>query len=149
MQKKSGGLEEAFRLFLIGRSLPLIIALLKDVLVTFSSYGQSSESDEKGVKEHHQKMFKSFEDKFILPLETLEAKFSQYQEFIEHVLDLDQLPALEVNCIHDEELKELSEERQTLEEEAQILLKQAQKSWASFATISLDTNPSNKSYSKE
>ena len=54
---------------------------------------------------------KTIKRKFIAPLEALAAQFSLYQQLIEHVIDLDQLPDLVIDPQHDPELEELRTEQ--------------------------------------
>ena len=49
----------------------------------------------------------SIQSKFINPLSKSMDKFGLYQSFIEHVMDFEALPNLEINPIHDQQLQVL------------------------------------------
>jgi DNA mismatch repair protein MSH2 len=96
MQKKNAGLEDAFRVYVFSRSIPSIVSILNEAVDSFSA---ESEALMKG--ECAQKMVASLKAKFIQPLESLDNKFNMFQQLIEHVIDMDQLPNVEVNPAHD------------------------------------------------
>lgn len=60
---------------------------------------------------------KALAERYLSRLTTQIEKFSKYQGLIEHVIDFNRLPDLEINPQHDPELAELREEADTMEEE--------------------------------
>lgn len=128
MQKKTAALAEVFRLYVFTRCLPVLINLLNELI---DSYSGSSSSTK----------VKAFKTKFTDPLEVLNSKFSMYQQLVEHVIDMNSLPELIVNPMHDEDLKDLHEEQMQLDNQANKILKDAKDTWASFCDIKLERNP--------
>lgn len=56
-------------------------------------------------------------DRYMARLSAHIEKFSKYQGLVEHVVDFDRLPDLEVSPRHDPELAELRDETDEMEEE--------------------------------
>lgn len=146
MQKRNAGLDEVFRLYILSRSLPAIRALLMDMLQGFEHGAELVEGEtvEERFKKSH-----TLRHWFLEALDRMSDKFSLYQRFVEQLLDMSKLPALEIDAAHDSALKELREERDQLQFDAQSLLREAQSGWASFATVSLETDPRNKNHGRE
>lgn len=143
MQKKNAGLDEVFRMYILSRSLPAIRALLGDMLISFEHEAEAAEGE---TAEERTRKSDTLRRWFVDALDRMSDKFALYQRFVEQLLDMRQLPALEIDAAHDPALKELRDERDQLQFDAQSLLREAQCGWASFATVSLDTDPRNKSH---
>jgi len=143
MQKKNAGLDEMFRLYILSRSLPAIRALLADMLQGFEYEADMAQGE---TAESRTKKSNTVRRWFVDALDRMSDKFNLYQRFVEQLLDMSKLPALEIDPAHDPALKELRDERDQLYFDAQSLLREAQSGYASFATVSLDTDPRNKSH---
>jgi DNA mismatch repair ATPase MutS len=149
MQKKTAGLSEVFKLYLFTRSLPGLVSVLSELLESSLVKAEDdAESNENfndcsdGLPaEKVKEIAATMRRKFIAPLEALAAQFALYQQLIEHVIDLDQLPDLVINPQHDPELQELRSEQLSLEAKADKLLKECRNDWASFADVKLETSP--------
>jgi hypothetical protein len=132
MQKKTAGLSEVFKLYLFTRALPQVVSVLTE-LVESCEDGVAVDSPEKA-----QGIVSTLRSRFLGPLDDISAKFNMYQQLVEHVMDLDQLPELVINPKHDPELEELHSEKKELEVQADKLLRDARNSWASFADVKLE-----------
>lgn len=156
MQKKTAGLGEVFKLYLFTRALPGLVSVLLELLEshrpkadenTESECGTAAMDDvcsptQNGLNEDKlNEIAATMRLKFIAPLEALAAQFALYQQLIEHVIDLDQLPDLVINPQHDPELQELRTEQLALEAKADKLVRDCRNGWASFATVNLETSP--------
>lgn len=146
MQKKTAGLNEVFKLYLFTRALPGLVSTLAELLSSCSSNSSENMDDNSSGQpglsaEKLADITKTMRAKFITPLESLAAQFLMYQNLIELVIDLDQLPILTINPKHDPELQELRDEQITLEKQAEKLRNNASNSWASFANINLEISP--------
>ena len=133
MQRKTAALEDVFRLYVFTRSLPSLVAVLTDLLETAALKDDSASSHDEEIKA-------TIFDRFITPLNALVSKFALYQELVEHVVDFNQLPDLMINSQHDPALDELRQERDELLVQAQSILSEASRRWASFADIKLERN---------
>lgn len=151
MQKKTAGLGEVFKLYLFTRALPGLVSVLADLLETSrvkaEDDGESADIDNCSSTQNEmlgEKLLRisaTMKSKFILPLEALATQFSLYQQLIEHVIDLEQLPDLVINPQHDPELQELRTEQLELEAKADKLVKNCRNGWASFADVKLEISP--------
>lgn len=151
MQKKTAGLSEVFKLYLFTRALPGLVSVLTELLescrVASESNGDNNDENEGDFGQmpmpiaQLEEITKTIKRKFIAPLEALAAQFSLYQQLIEHVIDLDQLPDLVIDPQHDPELEELRTEQLALEAQAGKLVKDARNTWASGADVKLETSP--------
>lgn len=128
MQKKNAGLEEVFRLYVFTRSLPTVVGVLADMVDTFDV----------SVDESDRTKSESIRCRYITPISVLIDKFLMYQQLVEHVIDMEQLPSFEINPQHDPELLELRQERDDLEARADKLLAQARSGWAACADVRLE-----------
>lgn len=142
MQSKKAGLEEMFRVYVLSRSLPAILSILNEIVDNSKTPDNSENWDETAAANKSE----SLQSKFIQPLEKSMDKFGMYQQFIQHVLDLEALPDLEINPVHDPTLQELRAEKEDIEFQAQSLLQEAQKGWGREFTMTLDTDPRNRSH---
>lgn len=150
MQRKNAGLDEVYRLYAFTRSLPTLVRILKDV-ADRTNQKNSDDGEDVGNDDDMQvsstpsddvkNTARAIQSKFIEPLEKLVEKFSLYQQLVEHVIDMDQLPELVVRPHHDETLLELHEEQEELERQAEKLLQAARNSWGSFTDIKLEKSP--------
>ena len=151
MQKKTAGLGEVFKLYLFTRALPGLVSVLADLLETSrvkaEDDGESADIDNCSSTQNEmlgEKLLRisaTMKSKFIVPLEALATQFSLYQQLIEHVIDLEQLPDLVINPQHDPELQELRTEQLELEAKADKLVKNCRNGWASFADVKLEISP--------
>jgi hypothetical protein len=148
MQKKTAGLGEVHKLYLFTRALPNLMSTLSELLESCKAKDddkdEGDECDSSQISFDDEKLAAitdTIRGKFITPLGALVAQFSLYQQLIEHVIDLNQLPDLVINPQHDPELQELRTEQISLQTQAEKLLREARNSWASFATIQLETSP--------
>ena len=131
---------------------PKVLAVLADVVDTCEAQGQGSgpspdDDGDLGASSGAQvpaarrdAVLHSVRSRLIAPLESLAGKFALYQQLVEHVLDLDQLPDLVVNPLHDPDLQELHQEQQGLQAQADALLRDARNNWASFTDPKLEVN---------
>jgi hypothetical protein len=127
MQKKNAGLAEVYRLYIFSKTLPRIIANLSSLRID--------------ATEDMQDKVNNVIAKFLLPFQSLEEKFSLYEQLVEHVLDFKQLPDLVINPLHDPELAELREELDGFDKEAQSLWTQARDGWCSGVDVKLEDSP--------
>ena len=151
MQKKTAALSEVFKLYLFTRALPSLVAVLSELLQScnVATYSNEDNYDDAMTNlsqiplsnEKLERIAQTMTQKFIAPLEALAAQFTLYQQLIEHVIDLDQLPDLVINPQHDPELEELRSEQLALESQAEKLVKDARNGWASGADVKLETSP--------
>lgn len=151
MQKKFAGLEEIFRLYVFTRSLPALCDTLRETISTFNSENISADIDEEALRgegsttpassaSSSPSKTTSLEERYFNPLNSLVSKFTLFQQLVEHVVDMDQLPDLQVRPLHDSDLLELHEERKELGVKAEKLLQRARNNWASFTDVKLENN---------
>ena len=126
MERKNAGLAEIFRLYVFSRVLPKIVSILEEFLLSCSE----EEADRATV----------VKERFLNPFEKLAGKFSLYQQLVEHIVDMSQLPDLVVNAEHDSELQEIKEEIEELAAQAEGVLRDAKSNWAAFADVKLETD---------
>ena len=140
MHKPTAGLEEVFRLYLFVRSIPSLINTLNDLVHTLQNpdadHGNSVGAD----ASHSAASVRIINQKYLLPLQSIAGKFAKYEQLVEHVVDMSQLPELKVNAMHDTALEELEEERKGLIGRAERILQEARTSWGSFADVKLEQN---------
>ena len=151
MQKKTAGLGEVFKLYLFTRALPGLVSTLSELLESCSDAanaeadgGANCDSDyiQNGLTSAKLDLISTtIRSKFIAPLEALASQFALYQQLIEHVIDLNELPDLVIDPQHDPELQELRTEQLALEAQAEKLVKEARNGWASGADVKLETSP--------
>jgi hypothetical protein len=79
-------------------------------------------------------------DRYLKKAEALVERLAKYQRLVEHVIDFERLPDLEVNPMHDPELAELRAESDSLEAEVARLHEDARSGWAAFADVKLERN---------
>jgi DNA mismatch repair protein MSH2 len=139
MQKKNAGLEEMFRMYVFSLSLPAMSGVLVDMIRTYdaNNEGRMSVDSSDGPAS----MSASISRRLVEPLRTISEKFALYQGLVRTVIDMDQLPNLEVSAVHDETLMELREEKKALEAKANKVFAKARDDWASFADIRLELSP--------
>ena len=155
MQKKKAGLSEVFKLYQFTNNLPKILVVLHELLDSCTKTPDEGadgridadtdmDTETVGGKimnlpaEKKATIAQTLRTRFIEPFEGMSAKFGLYQQLVEHVLDMDQLPDLVVRPSHDEELRELHDEQTDLVNQAEKLVKEARNGFASFATVALD-----------
>ena len=80
----------------------------------------------------------SLRDKLLEPLVSLVEKFDMYMKLIEHVIDFSQLPDLVVNADLNDELRNLHQEKRSMQARAEEILDDARCNWASFADVKLE-----------
>ena len=139
MQRKSGGagLAEVYRLYVFTRSLPVLVSSLETLVQqcgTATDAQPAKSDDEQGEK------IKSFETRFVKPLTSIADKFAKFQQLVEHVIDMDQLPELFVSAKHDEELGQLAREKADVQKQADRILSEARRDWASFCEVRLESS---------
>jgi hypothetical protein len=123
MQRKKAGLPEVFRLYMFAKALPKITSTLS---IMHSEAMLSADPDpDRDSGSISSTIADSLQTKLLLPFKALSSKFSLYEQLVEHVLDLGQLPDLVINSKHDQELTGLREEIDGIEAEAQGLWRQA------------------------
>ena len=158
MQRKSGGagLAEVYRLYAFTRSLPDLISALETLIqqcrlaggeeTTAQGDGDCGEEsndndkDKDSGKGEDNETLRTFTSRFIVPLKSISDKFSLFQQLVEHVIDLDQLPDLLISSKHDEELGELAREKNELQRKADRILSEARNNWASFCDVKLESS---------
>lgn len=140
MTKRTAGLGDLYRLYLFSQGIPSLVAVLKDLCAfhaaedTSSSSSFSSSSSRSGCD--------VLREWFVDPLERIAAKFALFEQLVEHVLDMDQLPDYKVAPRHDPQLHELAQEQADLEAQAEALLASARKDWAAAADARMERNTS-------
>ncbi len=135
-------LAEVFRLYVFTRALPNILSTFNELLdVTTAKIDSNTDNLSAEELSHIRDCMATISQKFNVPLNNLTLKFALYQQLVEHVIDMNQLPDLVVNPMHDPELNELHEEQVELENKANKLLQDAQHGWASFCDIKLEKDP--------
>jgi DNA mismatch repair protein MSH2 len=135
-------LAEVFRLYVFTRALPNILSTFNELLdVTTAKIDSNTDHLSAEELSHIRDCMATISQKFNVPLNNLTLKFALYQQLVEHVIDMNQLPDLVVNPMHDPELNELHEEQVELENKANKLLQDAQHGWASFCDIKLEKDP--------
>ena len=135
-------LAEVFRLYVFTRALPNILSTFNELLdVTTTKLDSNTDNLSAEELSHIRDCMATISQKFNVPLNNLTLKFALYQQLVEHVIDMNQLPDLVVNPMHDPELNELHEEQVELENKANKLLQDAQHGWASFCDIKLEKDP--------
>jgi len=132
MHKSSAGLDELFRLYVFVRTIPSFSSILQR-LVDDSSEGDRDDGGEPAVEVVRRR--------FLTPLLSISGKFSLYEQLVEHVVDMQHLPELRVNCQHDEELQQLVTQQDELLHQADRVLHDARNGWASFADVKLERSP--------
>jgi len=130
MEKKNAGLSEIFRIYLFTKCIPRIVSILEE-FIELSSSSQINGEDYTAMSE-------VVRDRYLSPLSRVCNKFELYQQLVEHVLDMSQLPDLYVSAQHDEVLQELKEELEGLAPEAEKVLMEAQ---GHFISTKLDIDP--------
>jgi DNA mismatch repair ATPase MutS len=137
MHKPTAGLEEVFRLYLFVRSIPSLTSSLQSLLDTLvQQHLESGDAQPGDVPEGA----RIIAEKFLEPLQSIAGKFNLYEQLVEHVVDLQKLPELKVNAMHDSDLRELETEQEGLLSRAERVLQEARSSWANFADVKLEQN---------
>jgi DNA mismatch repair ATPase MutS len=137
MHKPTAGLEEVFRLYLFVRSIPSLTSSLQSLLDTLvQQHLESGDAQPGDIPEGA----RIIAEKFVEPLQSIAGKFNLYEQLVEHVVDLQKLPELKVNAVHDSDLKELETEQEGLLSRAERVLQEARSSWANFADVKLEQN---------
>lgn len=124
LQRKNAGLGELYRVYAFSRTLPRLVGVLQSLI---------DDCAQEGTKE-------LLRERFLRKAEMLVDKLSKYQRLVEHVVDFERLPDLEVNPMHDPELAELRAESDSLEDEVARLHDEARSGWASFTDVKLERN---------
>lgn len=120
-QRKNCGLQELFRLFLFSRA----IITLQETLLAMVADGFD---------------LTDFHERFVSPVQAAVQSLSLYNQLVEHVIDMSQLPEFKVSPQHDEELQELHEEEAGLQKRASQLLKKVQDLFPTCSEIKLETS---------
>ena len=107
MHKPTAGLDEVFRLYLFVRSIPSLTTTLEHLIDSLRNTSESSAATPSCSAD-------ILTEKFLLPLQSIAAKFRMYEQLVEHVVDLQRLPELKVNATHDADLQELQSEQEGL-----------------------------------
>ena len=130
LNRKNSDLSDVYRLYVFIRSLPNLLSKLDDLISCSSpTEEQNCDGEEKII---------TIKKRYYEPLEILIDKFQMYLQFVEHALDLSQLPELLINAKHDPQLYELSEDIDVCHKDAEKILLQARNNWASFADVKLE-----------
>lgn len=137
MQKNKAGLEEVFRIYCFVRSLPSFLSIFDELVASYQEQYPEKTTD----NTNDRNMTSALQQRLLTPLREIVEKLSLYIQLVENVIDMDALPNLEVNAVHDTVLMELREEKEQLEEQAERLLRQAKDSWASFADVKVEKHP--------
>lgn len=114
--------------------------LIKELAEEHSQQQQEELGEQKEHQQRAEQQRQYLNSHFSAPLSTLIEQFSGLQRLVEHVLDLDQLPALVVSPRHDPALMDLHETLDELQSEAEGVRHQAASTWAAFADIRLECN---------
>jgi DNA mismatch repair protein MSH2 len=138
MYKPTAGLEEVFRLYLFVRSIPTLTSSIRNLVDTLSA--APAEADAAAATNNGGSV-DILTQKFLVPLQSIAGKFAMYEQLVEHVMDLQQLPELKINANHDADLKELETEQHGLCQRAERVLQEARSGWGSFADVKLEQNP--------
>jgi DNA mismatch repair protein MSH2 len=137
MQKASAGLAELYNLYTFTRSIPKFVETLKDLVATLpqtlEDTGSCQSAEESAV------IVATIQTKFLSKLAVISTKFEVFERLVEHVLDFNALPDLQVNAKHDSELQEIAAEQQQLLTRAEEVHRDAVCNWASFAEVKLET----------
>ena len=139
MHKSSAGLDELFRLYVFVRTIPSFSSILQR-LVDDSS-GEGNDDNDDGGGGGAGLAAEVVRRRFLTPLQSISGKFSLYEQLVEHVVDMQYLPELRVNCQHDEELQQLAVQQDELLRQADRVLHEARNGWASFADVKLERSP--------
>ena len=146
MQKKSGNLNDMFKLYLFTRALPSLLVVIQDLLDSIKKssppnnnnddmFCSQNETDDEVVFNELSAMSEDKKEaaaitltsRFITPLSNLTNKFSLFQQLVEHVIDMNQLPDVVINPKHDPDLQELRDEQKDLESQAEKLAVEARR----------------------
>ena len=134
-QRKSGSgasLTEVYRLYVFTRTLPDLVASLNSLVETCEKEAGEAGGCDGDASELAAKMT-TFRQRFIAPISAIADKFSLFQQLVEHVIDMDQLPDLLISSQHDAGLAELSQEKDSIQRKAEKIVHEAKSGWASFA----------------
>jgi DNA mismatch repair protein MSH2 len=160
MQKKTAGLTEVMKLFSFTQVLPKILTVLGD-LIDQSAVDAGRTSDpspdsadgEEGEAEGHgglnlpadrlEAITHTVRERFVGPFQNMSAKFDLYKQLINNVIVLNPGGDVVVNPAYSPELEELRNTQLELEEKAERLVKEANRSWASFTEAKLELCPKN------
>ena len=137
MQRKSGGagLSEVYRLYVFTRTLPDLVTSLTSLV----EQCEAAAAEAPGAADVTSKMA-TFRERFIQPITAIADKFAMFQQLVEHVIDMDQLPDFFISPKHDPELAELSKEKDEMQSKAERILHEARNNWASFADVKLESS---------
>jgi DNA mismatch repair protein MSH2 len=137
LQRGRAGLAEVYRLYSLTSILPALQSAVCDLSAAASNSSNSSSSSS-SCSGDSAPFVKYLQEHFVAPLENLAGKFDLYRKFVEFVVDMDELPALLVSDRHDETLKELKDERRSINGDAERMLEDARCGWASFCDVKLE-----------
>ncbi len=151
MSRKHAGLTEMYRLYVFTKALPLICEALVTCVNDHGSFEEGEGEEDNGVAPREdtkfkckngkmKKIFASFDERLLNPLEKLTDKFSMYQKLVEHVIDFSQLPDLVVNADLNEDLQQLKEEKVRVRKKADTILNEANTGWANFTDVKLESS---------
>ena len=125
MSRRNAGLAEIYRLYIFAKILPVVCESLKACVDEAETSADVSQAQ-------------SLKGKLLDPLLILVEKFDMYMKLVEHVIDFSQLPDLVVNAELNEELRELHQEKGSVQAQAEEILEDARCNWASFADVKLE-----------
>jgi hypothetical protein len=99
MSKAKAGLAELYNLYTFTRSIPKFQETLKDLIATLpqtlEDTGTCSTAEEAAV------IVNTIQTKFASKLDVISTKFKVFEDLVEHVLDFNALPELQVDAKHD------------------------------------------------
>ena len=127
-RRDKAGLAEVYKLYTFCKATPNFTGTLVDLV-------DSSEADGKSELAY------AIKEKFLDPLNALNAKFEKYEKLVEHVIDMKKLPEYMINSAHSPELQELRDEADALDDEAHDLHQHGRRTWASFTDMKMERNP--------
>ena len=125
-RKKNVGLSEVYRLYTFCKVMPKFESCLSALI--------------EGCSEEKPETAAIIREKYLIPMESLNAKFGKYQALVEHVIDMNKLPDFMINPAHSPELQDLRDEADELDREAHRLLQEGRDTWASFTDLKLERN---------
>jgi hypothetical protein len=141
LQKLNGGratgLAEIFRLYLFAKAVPIVSSILSDLVETLRSQILSSAADSTETAALTNSV-STLCDMFLTPFQSICDKLSKLEKFVEHVVDMTQLPDLKIDPRHDAALSELEAEKKTLTTKANRIWMDARDTWAAFADVKLE-----------
>mgnify|MGYP003385209141 CR=1 FL=1 len=139
MSRKAASLGDAYRLYTFTKALSLIESTLSELHAQLAHDHADAVAAQEG---YVPRAMDELVSRFIEPLQGLNAKFTLFQNLIEHVIDFNRLPDFVINAKHDPALADLRDQMESTVDEIERIIRTANNTWWSgCGEIKIDKSP--------